>query len=196
MRSKPRRTYDPARVSHDPEGDFVPMFLADMDLREPDGWSRLQSALEHFGRNSGLFHQIRVRRFGDRASEPFQLQISKSDDEEGPWYNLMDVGYGVSQVLPLTTELLRDDAPALVLLQQPEVHLHPSAQAALGSLFCSLAQEKQIVIETHSDHLIDRIRMDVRDRVGAIMPEHVSILYFERDELDVKIPLDQVGRGG
>ena len=76
----------------------------------------------------------------------------------------------------------------MFLLQQPEVHLHPSAQAALGSLFCQVAAAgKQLIVETHSDHVIDRIRMDVRDGTSALKHEDVSILFFERDELDVRI---------
>ena len=107
---------------------------------------------------------------------------------KGPWRNLIDVGYGVSQALPVITELLRPDAPSMFLLQQPEVHLHPSAQAALGSLFSQVAGlERQLIIETHSDHLIDRVRMDVRDGESALKPDDVSILYFERGDLDVRI---------
>ena len=76
----------------------------------------------------------------------------------------------------------------MFLLQQPEVHLHPSAQAAMGSLFCQVAgYERQVVVETHSDHLIDRVRMDVRDGRTKLKPEDVSILYFERNDLDVCI---------
>ena len=102
--------------------------------------------------------------------------------------NLIDVGYGVSQVLPVITELFRDDATPMFLLQQPEVHLHPSAQAALGSLFCQVAgNRRQLVIETHSDHLLDRVRMDVRDGKGKLKPDDVSILFFERGNLDVRI---------
>ena len=57
----------------------------------------------------------------------------------------------------------------MFLLQQPEVHLHPSAQAALGTLFCQVAKpERQLVVETHSDHLLDRVRMDVRGRHNAV----------------------------
>ena len=99
------------------------------------------------------------------------------------------MGYGVSQVLPILTEMLRPDGPHMFLLQQPEIHLHPSAQAALGTLFCSMASsgKQQIIVETHSDHLIDRVRMAVRDRAPGLKPEDVSILYFERGELDVKI---------
>ena len=74
------------------------------------------------------------------------------------------MGYGISQALPIITELFRKDGPSKLLLQQPEVHLHPSAQAALGSLFCRTAgRGRQVIVETHSDHLIDRVRMDIRD---------------------------------
>ena len=85
---------------------------------------------------------------------------------KGPQRNLVDVGYGVSQALPVITELLDHDAdpPKLFLLQQPEIHLHPKAQAALGSLLCTVAGiGRQLIVETHSDYLLDRVRMDIRD---------------------------------
>ncbi len=189
VRSKPRRTYDPSRVTSDPEGAAVPMYLADASYRDRREWSTLHTALEEFGRASGLFDEIRVRRLG-KTSEPFQIQVRKSGSRrlKGPWRNLTDVGYGVSQVLPVITELLRTDAPGTFLLQQPEVHLHPSAQAALGSLFCAVAaRDKQLIVETHGDHLIDRVRMDVRDGRSGLKPDQVSILYFEREELEVRI---------
>ena len=79
--------------------------------------------------------------------------------------------------------MLRFDAPKTFLLQQPEVHLHPSAQAA-QSLFCQVTGAgRQLVVETHSDHLMDRVRMDVRDDVSGLRPEDVSILFFERGDL-------------
>ena len=85
----------------------------------------------------------------------------------------------------------------MFLLQQPEVHLHPSAQAALGSLLCQIAgTDRQLVVETHSDHLLDRIRMDVRDGKSHLTPDDVSILFFERTGLDVRIHslrIDQEG---
>ena len=76
----------------------------------------------------------------------------------------------------------------MFLLQQPEVHLHPSAQAALGSLFCATAASgRQIFVETHSEYILDRIRMDVRDRRTDLTPEDVSVLFFEREDLNVRI---------
>ena len=189
VRSKPRRTYDPARQTPDSEGDYVPMYLADVFSKDEQSSSDLKDQLEGFGRSSGLFDEISIRRLGKRSSEPFQVQVRKfGGGLKGPQRNLIDVGYGVSQVLPVITELLREDAPDMFLLQQPEVHLHPSAQAALGSLFCAVAgPDRQLVIETHSDYLMDRVRMNVRDGKSKLKPEDVSILFFERDALDVNI---------
>ena len=77
------------------------------------------------------------------------------------------------------------------------MHLHPSAQAALGSLFCQVAGPKhQLIVETHSDHLMDRVRMDVRDGVSGLKPEDVSILLFERRGLDVRIHSFRIDKEG
>ena len=199
VRSQPRRTYDPVGDSLDPEGHYVPMFLARLSLQKPKVWASLKQGLENFGRSSGLFDEITILNFGKISGNPFQMQVRKSGKKhvKGPWRNLVDVGYGVSQALPIITELLRDDAeqqrpesphPRQFLLQQPEVHLHPSAQAALGSLFCQVAgSRRQLIVETHSDNLMDRVRMDVRDGVSGLKPEDVSILFFERRGLDVRI---------
>lgn len=167
----------------------MPMYLADVFTRRKREWTQLQKRLQDFGKAAGLFDEISLKRLGQRESEPFQIQIRKHGNKlKGPLHNLIDVGYGVSQALLVITELLRPDAPPLFLLQQPEVHLHPRAQAALGSLFCQIAsKERQLIIETHSDNLIDRVRMDVRDGEVALKPEDVSILFFERDGLDVHI---------
>ena len=189
VRSRPYRTYDPSHLARDPEGDHVPLYLANMSFRKDGAWKTMKERLEEFGRQSGLFDEIGVKRLGTRSSEPFQLQIRKfGSPAKGPMRNLIDVGYGVSQMLPLLTELLRDDSPAMLLLQQPEVHLHPSAQAALGSLFCQAVERgRKLVVETHSDHLLDRVRMDVRDETTDLQPEDVAILFFEKRNLGVTI---------
>jgi len=164
------------------------MLLASMDFRGEKDWDRLKGAIENFGKDAGLFGELSIRRLGKKETDPFQLQVRKfGSKSKGPMRNLIDVGYGVSQVLPVITELLRHDAP-MFLMQQPEVHLHPRAQAALGSQFCKIAGPKrQLVVETHSDHILDRVRMDIRDGKSELKPEDVSILYFERKDLDVKI---------
>lgn len=177
IRTRPKRTYDPIKAAVSPEGEHVPLFLASSALRNSDNWQKLLAALEAFGRESGLFTKIDVRQLGQFESDPFQVQVHIG----GEAVNLIDVGYGVSQILPIVVDCLRGESGGTYLLQQPEVHLHPRAQAELGSFLGVLAkqQEKRFVIETHSDYLVDRIRMDIRDKKG-ITPEDVALLYFER----------------
>ena len=198
VRSKPRRTYDPSRLARNPEGDYIPMYLAGKFSQDKRTWNSLKERLEDFGKDAGLFDEISIKQLSKRVRDPFQVQIRKSEGgQNSPQRNLIDVGYGVSQVLPVVTELLREDAPDTFLLQQPEVHLHPSAQAALGSLFCQIASvDRQLVVETHSDHLIDRVRMVVRDGASRLKPEDVSILFFEREGLNVRIHSLRIDKEG
>lgn len=198
VRSKPHRTYDPALPKMDSEGKYIPMYLANMHFEGGEEWNDLKSALERFGAAAGLFDEISVRPMGKKASEPFQLRVRKfSGQRKGPHRNLIDVGYGVSQVLPVITKLFHPDAPEMFLMQQPEVHLHPCAQAALGSLFCKVAKpDRQLIVETHSDYILDRVRRDIRDGNSELKPKDVSILFFERCGLDVRIHSIKLDKGG
>lgn len=198
VRSVPRCTYDPEPAKPDPGGQYVPMYLTKIYSEDAKEWERLKRKLERFGQDAGLFDEISIRTLGNRDSEPFQLQVRKfAGSLKGPRRNLIDVGYGVSQALPVVTGLMRKNPPSLSLLQQPEVHLHPSAQAALGTQFCQIAgHSQQLIVETHSDHLVDRVRMDIRDRNTKLKPEDVSILFFDRKGLNVQIHsirLDEMG---
>ncbi len=188
VRSRPRRTYDPSQAIPDPEGDYVPPLLATAARKDSSAWQSMKQAIEEFGKDAGLFDEINIKVLGDTKGGPFQIQVRKfGKDDKGPHRNMIDVGYGVSQVLPLVTEVLRPQGPKMFLLQQPEVHLHPSAQAALGGLFCKAAAKQQFIIETHSDYLIDRIRTDIRDGNTELKPDDVSILFFQRRNLAVTI---------
>ena len=194
VRSQPQRTYDPRRLSVDPLGEYVPTYLAQLSQRDETAWKRLKLKLEQFGNSAGLFDEIRVRRLGRTDVDPFQIQVRKyGENRLGPFRNLVDVGYGVSQILPVALELLRQGASRTLLLQQPEVHLHPSAQAALGSLLCdTIANEKsrnprQIVVETHSDFIVDRVRMAIADPANSLTPDDVSLVFFERQGLDANV---------
>ena len=202
VRSRPKRTYDPDKVAPDAEGDYIPMYLGKLSQLKPEIWNVLKKRIEKFGKVASLFNVLDFNHLGNTAGAPFQIKVgtfySNQDDEP---YNLADVGYGVSQVLPLITELLRDNGPQLILLQQPEVHLHPSAQAALGNLLCEMvgsgrSEGRQIIVETHSDFIINRVRMAARDKVAGLQPEDISIIYFERGDHNVKMHTMRVDHEG
>jgi predicted ATPase len=188
IRTHPKRTYDPLADVPKPEGSHVPMILAKTSLSDPDAWSQLRQALDSFGKQSGLFTDVGIQRMGSKDSAPFQINVKIS----GPAFNLVDVGYGVSQVLPIVVDSLQRRKGSIFLLQQPEVHLHPKAQAELGSFLAVLAktQDKCFLIETHSDYLVDRVRTEVRNH-KYLSAEDVLILYFERENGGVNIhPLE------
>ena len=141
----------------------------------------MKGKLVEFGKSSGLFQNIDVRNFGGSMGNPFQLKVKV----RGPNSNIIDVGYGVNQILPMLVNILDPPVPRrpllkmpFFLLQQPEIHLHPRAQAELSSLLATLANEgnRTFIVETHSDYMIDRARIEIRK--GTIRPEGVSLIYL------------------
>jgi len=187
VRTKPSRTYDQIVEDFSPEGEHIPFVLS--EVLEVVEYRRI---LERFGQEAGLFRQIEVKRLGSKISDPVQIMVANS----GRAANLVDVGYGVSQSLPVVVESMLIAPERLLLLQQPEVHLHPRAQAALGSLFVDLHVEnkKQFVVETHSDYIIDRVRQEVAR--GRVRADEVQILYFGKEGSETTvypIALDKQG---
>ncbi len=193
VRTKPFRTYDPLSETPTAEGSHIPILLDQLYFRDREQWLWIKGFLEGFGRESGLFRSLQIKPLGKGESEPFQIRVKIA----GPPTNLIDVGYGVSQILPIALSALLQPAAKVFLFQQPEVHLHPRAQAELSGLFRNLLKPgycSQLIAETHSDHLIDRVRADVRD--GLWKPEDVTLLFFERKRVDVKIhriDIDEMG---
>ena len=193
VRSRPKRTYDPTREFDDPEGSDVPMYLMRIETSQKKDWDALKALLVEFGKSSGLFQNIEIKNFGRALGGPFQLRFKV----RGPNSNITDVGYGVSQILPILVQILnpsisksaRDNPMQSIfsLLQQPEVHLHPRAQAEFSSLLVKLAKksDQSFIVETHSDYMIDRARIEIRK--GTIRPEDVSLIYFEPKGNIVKV---------
>lgn len=187
IRSKPQRTYDPLKENISPEGGDIPIVLSNMFRTDEDAWKELKERLNEFGRSSGLFTDIHVRRLGKSVGDPFQLQIKV----RGPRANMIDVGYGVNQLLPILVRLLtaprRMTTLMTFLMQQPEVHLHPKCQAELSSLLVSLVKRRghNFVIETHSDYMVDRARIEIMKK--RISPEDVSLIYLEPTGNHVKV---------
>ena len=187
VRSRPKRTYDPTREFDDPEGSDIPMLLMRIEATQQKQWEALKTRLIEFGKSSGLFQNIEIKNFGRSLGGPFQLQFKV----RGPNANIVDVGYGVSQILPILVHILNPNISGhemnFSLLQQPEVHLHPRAQAELSSLLATLAgnRNRSFIVETHSDYMIDRARIEIRR--GNIRPEDVSLIYFEPKGNIVKV---------
>jgi predicted ATPase len=92
--------------------------------------------------------------------------------------NLIDVGYGASQVIPVITACLSNRVGPL-FIEQPEIHLHPKAQGAVAELLCQTSLRRQVLIETHSEHMINRARLQIAQ--GILDHKNVVIVYVDRD---------------
>jgi hypothetical protein len=112
-------------------------------------------------------------------------------DERGfKGVNVANMGAGLSQLLPVVAESFALPAENVLVVEQPEIHLHPAAQADLGDLFVERVRargNRQVIIETHSEHLLLRVRRRVAE--GRIRPEKVGVLFVERPGILPRIRL-------
>jgi predicted ATPase len=91
-----------------------------------------------------------------------------------------NVGFGTNYVIPIITALLTAEEGKLIIIESPEVYLHPKGQSKIGELAALAASTgAQIIIETHSDHVINGIR--VATKKGKISPENIKFYYFDRN---------------
>jgi predicted ATPase len=124
----------------------------------------------------GLFHSIQANKMkGGR----FELNVKVNEESE--LASLTDVGFGISQFLPIIVADLQMDYESCLVVSQPEIHLHPKLQATLGDYFCKQINDldKQYIVETHSEYLINRMRLLIVK--GELKPEDVKLYYMEND---------------
>ena len=149
-------------------------------------------------RKLGVAESFSLRQVGHGARiwEPLVKHQDASTE-----VNLADVGIGVSQVLPVIVALLSAPPGSLVILEHPEIHLHPNAQSELADLLIEVASagEIQILVESHSEHLLARIQRRIAESArgdGGLAPEDVRLYFCEQEEGKSKLtPLDMQPSG-
>ncbi len=98
-------------------------------------------------------------------------------------YSCVNVGFGITYVLPIVVALLSAKEGDLILLENPEAHIHPGGQRKLGELIAAVGNAGvQIIVETHSDHILNGIRIAVKN--GVINKNDINLLYFYKDMED------------
>jgi len=190
IRSKPRRTYDEYKFEFSSEGEHTPYLIKKILSKKSDA-TKFKAFLERVGKDTGLFDSIAVKRYGRLATSPFELDVILNKSA----LSVSNVGYGVSQALPVLVEVFARSKGSWFAIQQPEVHLHPRAQAAMGEVVCELAasEQKSFLIETHSDFLIDRFRLSVKLSKKKC---NAQILFFDRHEKGNKVHILRIGEDG
>lgn len=95
-------------------------------------------------------------------------------------YRSTNVGFGITYTLPVLVALLSARKGSLILIENPEAHLHPKGQVMMGKLIAKAARAGiQILVETHSDHILNGVRLSVYDE--AIDPQQICLHFFERN---------------
>lgn len=170
----------PERFSHrNPvAGNFdMPFFL----LENPSERAAVSDALEKLGIPYSLDVVNPIdpeyrETLGDVAS------LVLTDRRSGVKVTPADVGFGISQVLPIVTEISARNS-SVIMIEQPEIHLHPAMQAELADLFIEAVDPSlganQVIAETHSEVLIMRLQKRIREQV--LSPADVLLLYVDQD---------------
>jgi predicted ATPase len=191
LREQPLRRYiyDDEVIEVGTKGENAPYIY----LAEQDNW--LQG---HFFYNelSDSFEKRDYLKLGDAVrywleqmgikgfSPQFARDIIYVNLDSGPGrkqkVSIADVGFGVSQIFPIILEGLRMPSHATLLLEQPEIHLHPNLQMRLADYFVCLAKSgKNVVVETHSDHIINRLVRRLLEDSSNDLAKSVGIYFVD-----------------
>jgi AAA15 family ATPase/GTPase len=152
-------------------------------------------------------YQLEVRSIKDEPSGIHDLYFLRlRPKSSGVLVGITDVGFGISQVLPIIVQSMTAKEKTMII-EQPELHLHPAHQAELGDLFVNAAlgeQKNTFIIETHSEHLILRLLRRIRETTEGelpqgctpITPDQISVLYVEPGKDGSKVISLQVTEDG
>lgn len=124
---------------------------------------------------------LSIRALGNSAR--YELLIENGDQAN----NLKDVGVGVSQVIPVIVAALFAQSGHIVIVEEPESHLHPLAQSKLAELLAHVSRERnvQFIVETHSEHLFRRMQTLIAKQ--QIKPKETAMYFVERDGRNAKL---------
>jgi predicted ATPase len=150
----------------------------------------LSKSVQAWLSRAGIASELQVHTLGDR-----QYDIRLKHPITGEIENLADVGYGISQVLPVLVAGYNQSPSSVFMVEQPELHLHPRAQSELGDFFCDLYEAGvQSIIETHSEHLILRLQRHVAS--GRLRATDLAVNFVhsgETGKIVTPLPLNEDG---
>ncbi len=188
LRTKAERLYswtgmEPESVGYAGE-NTVAAILAARNRKISLGYKRPAKPIEEIIalklKEMGLIEEFKVNPISEQRQE-YEVKVRTKGSRYG--VDLPDVGFGISQVLPVLVQCFYAPAESIILMEQPEIHLHPNAQSALADVMIDVINSRengadrdvQLVIETHSEHFLRRLQRRIAE--DAVPQEKVSA-YF------------------
>jgi predicted ATPase len=131
----------------------------------------------------GVIHSFVVKPVAEGRKE---YEVLVKTHAKAPEVKITDVGFGVSQVLPVLVQAFYCPPNSTVWMEQPEIHLHPQVQAELADVFISAIRSReesgprnvQLIVESHSEHFLNRLQRRIAE--GEITPDDVAIYFCKR----------------
>jgi predicted ATPase len=198
LRNYPERLYQfsgevPAHVEAD--GTLaINCILAARDRKISRGFKKMAESFEaviaRWLKTMGLIYSFEIKAIGAGRKEfEVKIKVNKKSTE----VLITDVGFGISQVLPVVVQCFYVASKSILFFEQPEIHLHPSVQSHLGDLFIEALQSRenntdrglQIIVESHSEHLIRRIQRRIAENV--IRPSDVAIYFISQNNGEAEL---------
>ena len=138
-----------------------------------------QEMMAYWLQKLGLIDSFEIKEIAP-GSSLYQACVRKSDGS--PEAMLTDVGFGVSQVLPVLVLLYYVPEGSIILMEQPEIHLHPSVQSGLADMMLAVATHRrvQIIVESHSEHLLRRFQR--RAAEGGIASSDLKLYFVSNND--------------
>jgi predicted ATPase len=179
MRLPPSRTYmfsGERNRKVGSQGEYATNIIAMDSIRKGSKSKGIRRKVVSWLQKAGIASDIKIVALSDRH---YELHVQNPITKE--YQNFADVGYGNSQVIPVLVGGYNLEESSVYIVEEPEIHLHPKAQAELGDFFLDLHKKNiQTLVETHSEHLVVRLQQHVA--AGILNPNDIAFYYVYADK--------------